>query len=68
MLTGEPAEIDQRDKYAGVCGLFALHFHIFRTVDKRLYKALLDVCKKVCVKFGSVCFSFLPNTLNSFHI
>ncbi|KAB5565725.1 hypothetical protein PHYPO_G00244840 [Pangasianodon hypophthalmus] len=44
---GEPAEIDQRDKYAGVCGLFALHFHIFRTVDKRLYKALLDVCKKV---------------------
>ncbi|KAF7702037.1 WASH complex subunit 4 [Silurus meridionalis] len=44
---GEPAEIDQRDKYVGVCGLFALHFHIFRTVDKRLYKALLDVCKKV---------------------
>ncbi|KAF4081421.1 hypothetical protein AMELA_G00160980 [Ameiurus melas] len=44
---GEPAEIDQRDKYVGVCGLFALHFHIFRAVDKRLYKALLDVCKKV---------------------
>uniref|UniRef100_A0A4W4GUC8 WASH complex subunit 4 n=1 Tax=Electrophorus electricus TaxID=8005 RepID=A0A4W4GUC8_ELEEL len=44
---GEPAEIDQRDKYAGVCGLFVLHFHIFRTVDKRLYKSLLDVCKKV---------------------
>ncbi|KAL6474366.1 hypothetical protein MHYP_G00179270 [Metynnis hypsauchen] len=44
---GEPAEIDQRDKYAGVCGLFVLHFHIFRTVDKKLYKALLDVCKKV---------------------
>uniref|UniRef100_A0A8C9V9W1 WASH complex subunit 4 n=1 Tax=Scleropages formosus TaxID=113540 RepID=A0A8C9V9W1_SCLFO len=44
---GEPSEIDQRDKYAGVCGLFVLHFHIFRTVDKKLYKALLDVCKKV---------------------
>ncbi|XP_062316984.1 WASH complex subunit 4 isoform X1 [Osmerus eperlanus] len=44
---GEPSEIDQRDKYAGVCGLFVLHFHIFRTIDKKLYKALLDVCKKV---------------------
>ncbi|XP_048863417.1 WASH complex subunit 4 isoform X1 [Brienomyrus brachyistius] len=44
---GEPSEIDQRDKYAGVCGLFVLHFHIFRTVDKKLYKGLLDACKKV---------------------
>ncbi|XP_066561354.1 WASH complex subunit 4 [Amia ocellicauda] len=44
---GEPSEIDQRDKYTGVCGLFVLHFHIFRTVDKKLYKSLLDVCKKV---------------------
>ncbi|MGH0115685.1 UNVERIFIED_CONTAM: hypothetical protein FKN15_038008 [Acipenser sinensis] len=44
---GEPAEIDQRDKYIGVCGLFVLHFHIFRTVDKKLFKSLLDVCKKV---------------------
>lgn len=44
---GEPSEIDQRDKYAGVCGLFVLHFHIFRSVDKKFYKALLDVCKKV---------------------
>ncbi|TKS73206.1 WASH complex subunit 4 [Collichthys lucidus] len=44
---GEPSEIDQRDKYAGVCGLFVLHFHIFRSVDKKFFKALLDVCKKV---------------------
>ncbi|XP_051918259.1 WASH complex subunit 4 [Hippocampus zosterae] len=44
---GEPSEIDQRDKYAGVCALFVLHFYIFRSVDKKLYKALLDVCKKV---------------------
>uniref|UniRef100_A0A673GME4 WASH complex subunit 4 n=1 Tax=Sinocyclocheilus rhinocerous TaxID=307959 RepID=A0A673GME4_9TELE len=44
---GEPSEIDQRDKYTGVCGLFVLHFHIFRTVDKKIYKSLLDVCKKV---------------------
>uniref|UniRef100_A0A671TVV7 WASH complex subunit 4 n=1 Tax=Sparus aurata TaxID=8175 RepID=A0A671TVV7_SPAAU len=44
---GEPSEIDQRDKYAGVCGLFVLHFHIFRSVDKKFYKSLLDICKKV---------------------
>nr|XP_055047573.1 WASH complex subunit 4 [Misgurnus anguillicaudatus] len=44
---GEPSEIDQRDKYAGICCLFVLHFHIFRTVDKKMYKSLLDVCKKV---------------------
>lgn len=24
-----------------------LHFHIFRAVDKKFYKSLLDVCKKV---------------------
>ncbi|XP_072328054.1 WASH complex subunit 4 isoform X2 [Scyliorhinus torazame] len=44
---GEPSEIDQRDKYVGVCALFVLHFQIFRTLDKKLYKSLLDVCKKV---------------------
>uniref|UniRef100_A0A8D0GHR3 WASH complex subunit 4 n=1 Tax=Sphenodon punctatus TaxID=8508 RepID=A0A8D0GHR3_SPHPU len=43
---GEPSEIDQRDKYVGICGLFVLHFQIFRTVDKKFYKSLLDVCKK----------------------
>lgn len=46
-LAGEPSEIDQRDKYTGVCGLFVLHFHIFRAVDKKIYKSLIDVCKKV---------------------
>ncbi|XP_041059183.1 WASH complex subunit 4 isoform X2 [Carcharodon carcharias] len=44
---GEPSEIDQRDKYVGICALFVLHFQIFRTLDKKLYKSLLDVCKKV---------------------
>lgn len=44
---GEPSEIDQRDKYVGICGLFVLHFQIFRTVDKKFYKSLLDICKKV---------------------
>uniref|UniRef100_H2ZRK5 WASH complex subunit 4 n=1 Tax=Latimeria chalumnae TaxID=7897 RepID=H2ZRK5_LATCH len=44
---GEPSEIDQRDRYVGVCGLFVLHYQIFRSVDKKFYKSLLDVCKKV---------------------
>ncbi|XP_043569200.1 WASH complex subunit 4 isoform X3 [Chiloscyllium plagiosum] len=44
---GEPSEIDQRDKYVGVCTLFVLHFQIFRTLDKKLYKSLMDICKKV---------------------
>ncbi|XP_036314425.1 WASH complex subunit 4 isoform X5 [Pipistrellus kuhlii] len=44
---GEPSEIDQRDKYIGICGLFVLHFQIFRTIDKKFYKSLLDICKKV---------------------
>ncbi|XP_076775882.1 WASH complex subunit 4 isoform X1 [Arvicanthis niloticus] len=44
---GEPSEIDQRDKYVGICGLFVLHFQIFRTVDKKFFKSLLDICKKV---------------------
>ncbi|XP_069766077.1 WASH complex subunit 4 isoform X3 [Narcine bancroftii] len=44
---GEPSEIDQRDKYIGICTLFVLHFHIFRTLDKKMYKSLIDVCKKV---------------------
>ncbi|KAH1185632.1 hypothetical protein KIL84_018381 [Mauremys mutica] len=43
---GEPSEIDQRDKYVGICGLFVLHFQIFRTVDKKFYKSLLDIGKK----------------------
>lgn len=44
---GEPSEIDQRDKFVSVCVLFVLHFHVFRTVDRKLFKSLLDVCKKV---------------------
>uniref|UniRef100_A0A8C5MTC3 WASH complex subunit 4 n=1 Tax=Leptobrachium leishanense TaxID=445787 RepID=A0A8C5MTC3_9ANUR len=44
---GEASEIDQRERYVGLCGLFVLYFQIFRSVDKKFYKSLLDVCKKV---------------------
>lgn len=58
LCAGEPSEIDQRDKYAVVCALYALHFHIFRTVDKKFYKSLLDVCKKV-FRYLFVSFTFV---------
>lgn len=68
---GEPSEIDQRDKYVGICGLFVLHFQIFRTVDKKFYKSLLDVCKKVSAllfllivkRKGKVCVNEVVNFL-----
>lgn len=59
LFSGEPTEIDQRDKYAVVCGLYVLHFHIFRSVDKKFYKALLDVCKKVVHCSRSASFLYL---------
>ncbi|KAG9490492.1 hypothetical protein GDO78_006044 [Eleutherodactylus coqui] len=57
---GEASEIDQRDRYVGLCGLFVLYFHIFRTVDKKFYKSLLDVCKKKCL--------FLLRDVQSFYV
>lgn len=67
--TGEPSEIDQRDKYAVVSGLFVLHFHIFRSVDKKFYKALLDVCKKVvhCLWPTSFLYLWKPPLIFVFH-
>ncbi|CAH2277508.1 Hypothetical predicted protein [Pelobates cultripes] len=44
---GEASEMEQRERYVGLCGLYVLYFQIFRTVDKKFYKSLLDVCKKV---------------------
>ncbi|XP_019624304.1 PREDICTED: WASH complex subunit SWIP-like [Branchiostoma belcheri] len=44
---GESNEVDQRQKFVGVCSLYVLHFQIFRTVDRKLFKSLWDVYKKV---------------------
>ncbi|ESO99519.1 hypothetical protein LOTGIDRAFT_113446 [Lottia gigantea] len=47
---GENNEIDHRYKFVGVCGLYILHFQIFRVVDKKLFKQLWDIYKKIpCV-------------------
>ncbi|XP_067685139.1 WASH complex subunit 4-like isoform X2 [Haliotis asinina] len=44
---GEVNEIDQRYRFVGACGLYVLHFQIFRVLDKKLFKALWDIYKKV---------------------
>ncbi|CAI9722200.1 Hypothetical predicted protein [Octopus vulgaris] len=44
---GDVKEMDQRHKYVGLCGLYVLYTQIFRVVDKKLFKAVWDVYKKV---------------------
>lgn len=58
---GESMETSQRYKYMGVIGLFILHFQIFRMLDKRIFKIIWDVYKKIpCVHMvGNVV--FFPN-------
>ena len=46
-VSGENNEVDQRHRYVGVCGLYMLHYQIFRIMDKKLFKSLWDVYKKV---------------------
>lgn len=47
---GEPNEVDHRRYLVGVTSLFILHFQVFRTVDKRVFRSLWDLYKKVpCV-------------------
>ena len=46
-LPGESNEMDQRYKFVGLCGLYILHFQIFRVIDKKVFKSIWDVHKKV---------------------
>ena len=46
---GEPNEQDQRLKWVDVCGLYLLHYHIYRVADKKIFKSLWDIHKKVGV-------------------
>ncbi|XP_068718075.1 WASH complex subunit 4-like [Montipora capricornis] len=43
----EPHEVDQRQKIVGLVGLFALHFQIYRGLDKKFFSKLWDIHKKV---------------------
>ena len=45
--TGEPHEVDQRQKVVGLLGLFVLHFQLYRGIDKKFFSKLWDVHKKV---------------------
>ncbi|CAL1541419.1 unnamed protein product [Lymnaea stagnalis] len=58
---GESNETDHRYKYVGTIGLFILHFQIFRALDKRVFKIVWDVYRKIpCVHLiGNVV--FFPN-------
>ncbi|KAK3584050.1 hypothetical protein CHS0354_031097 [Potamilus streckersoni] len=44
---GESDELDHRYKFVGICGLYVLHFQLFRIMDKKVFKTLWDVYKKV---------------------
>ncbi|XP_033098788.1 WASH complex subunit 4-like isoform X2 [Anneissia japonica] len=44
---GDPSEMDHRLQYVGICGLYVLHFQIFRVIDKKVFKQLWDVYKKI---------------------
>nr|KAG5706407.1 hypothetical protein BaRGS_033168 [Batillaria attramentaria] len=47
---GEPNEVDQRFHLLGVTSLFILHFQIFRVLDKRTFRSIWDLYKRVpCV-------------------
>ncbi|XP_055882277.1 WASH complex subunit 4-like isoform X2 [Biomphalaria glabrata] len=58
---GESNETEHRYKYVGAIGLFILQFQIFRTIDKRIFKPIWDVYRKIpCVHLiGNVV--FFPN-------
>ena len=46
-LVGEVNEVNQRQKYVSLIGLFVLYVWIYRTVDKRFLKQIWDVYKRV---------------------
>jgi len=40
-------ETDEREKLVGVIGLHILHYHVFHIVDKKTFKLLWELHKKV---------------------
>ena len=44
---GEMNETDQRLKFVGVVAMYILHFQIFRIIDKKLFKSIWDIHRKV---------------------
>ena len=46
-FSGEMNETDQRLKFVGVVAMYILHFQIFRVIDKKLFKSIWDIHRKV---------------------
>ncbi|KAG0442672.1 hypothetical protein HPB47_015636 [Ixodes persulcatus] len=44
---GETNELDKRKQLIGIYALYVLYYYIYRTIDKKFFKALWDVYKKV---------------------
>lgn len=44
---GETNELDKRRQLIGIYALYVLYYYIYRTIDKKFFKALWDVYKKV---------------------
>lgn len=47
--TGEANETDHRVQFVGVIGMYILHFQIFRIIDKKLFKSIWDIYKRVYI-------------------
>ena len=39
--------MDQRYRFVGLSGLYILHYQIFRVMDKKVFKSMWDIHKKV---------------------
>nr|XP_039256887.1 WASH complex subunit 4-like [Styela clava] len=64
---GDGTETNQRLQYVELCALFALHVMIFRDLDKRLFRQLWDVYKKLpCVVLTSNVIWFADEFLKRF--
>ncbi|XP_065673596.1 WASH complex subunit 4 isoform X2 [Hydra vulgaris] len=58
---GELTEINQRHHYVGLLGLFTLHFNIYGALDKKFFKLLWEVYKKVPAIHLAGNILFFPN-------
>ena len=51
LLGDSRVETDEREKLVGVIGLYILHYHLFHVVDKKTFKLLWELHKKVGVSY-----------------
>eukprot|EP01137_Pigoraptor_chileana_P013132 Opistho-2@66313 len=49
MRLGEANELDHRQKFVGLCGIFVFHFQLFRIFDKKMFQLIWNAHRKVPV-------------------